>query len=75
MEVNMPGKADMMEVFNVNHPGKSSFVQKDKYEEVKRVLKDLMPDSSLGLTQDEMAVLVIEHVSGTVFEDRTKAGW
>jgi hypothetical protein len=71
----MPNRDDQIEVFNVNHPGRSSFVSKDKYKEVKRVLKDYMPDKSPGLTQDEMASLVIEHVSGKVFEDRTKAGW
>ena len=71
----MTGKDDMIEVFNINKPGQSSFVRKDKYEEVKRVLKALMPDTSPGLTQDEMAMLVVENVSGTVFEDRNKAGW
>jgi hypothetical protein len=71
----MPGNAEKMEVFNIHHPGSSSFVQKDKYEEVKRVLKEYMPAASPGLTQDEMAALVVEKVSGTVFEDRTKAGW
>lgn len=71
----MTGKDDMIEVFNINKPGQSSFVRKDKYEEVKRVLRALMPDTSPGLTQDEMAILVIQNVSGTVFEDNTKAGW
>jgi hypothetical protein len=71
----MSGKEDMIEVFNINKPGQSSFVRKDKYEEVKRVLKALMPDTSPGLTQDEMARLVVENVSGSVFEDRNKGGW
>lgn len=71
----MTGKEDKVEVFNINKPGQSSFVQKDKYEEVKRVLKSMMPDRSPGLTQDEMAKLVIENVSTTVFEDRNRAGW
>jgi hypothetical protein len=74
-EVDMPGKVEKLEVFNINTPGKSSFVQKEKYEEVKRVLKEYMPSESPGLTQDEMATLVIENVSGKVFDDRTKAGW
>jgi hypothetical protein len=65
----MSGKEDMIEVFNINKPGQSSFVRKDKYEEVKRVLKALMPDTSPGLTQDEMARMLV------VFEDRNKAGW
>ena len=71
----MSGKLEKIEVFNVNKPGSSSFVQKDKYEEVKRVLRELMPAASPGLTQDEMAALVVENVSGTVFEDMNKAGW
>lgn len=71
----MPGKKETTEVFNINKPGTSSFVQKDKYEEVKRVLKAFMPTRSPGLTQDEMASLVIDHVSEDVFDDRTKAGW
>jgi hypothetical protein len=71
----MPDKPERIEVFNVNTPGRSSFVQKDKYEEVKRVMQALMPSTSPGLTQDELAELVIEHVSNSVFEDRSKAGW
>ena len=71
----MAGKEDMIEVFNINKPGHSSFVRKDKYEEVKRVLKGMMPNGSPGLTQDEMARLVVDNVSGKVFEDRSKAGW
>lgn len=66
---------EMVEVFNVNSPGKSSFVQKDKYDEVRRVLKEFMPKSSPGLTQDEMASIVREKVSSVIFEDRVKAGW
>ena len=71
----MTGKDDMIEVFNINKPGHSSFVRRDKYEEVKRVLKALMPETSPGLTQDEMAMLVVENVSETVFEDKSKSGW
>jgi hypothetical protein len=37
----------MIEVFNINKPGKSSSVRKDRYEEVKRVLKALMPDMNM----------------------------
>ncbi len=66
---------EMIEVFNVNTPGRSSFVQKDKYEEVRRVLRERLPTSAPGLTQDEMDALVRENVSGSVFEDRSKAGW
>ncbi len=66
---------EMIEVFNVNVPGTSSFVQKDKYEEVRRVLRERMPTSAPGLTQDEMDRLVRENVSDAVFEDRSKAGW
>jgi hypothetical protein len=35
----------------------------------------MMPDRISGLTQDEMTRLVVENVSGNVFEDRNKAGW
>jgi len=38
-EVDMPGKVEKLEVFNINTPGRSSFIQKDKYEEVKRVIR------------------------------------
>jgi hypothetical protein len=71
----MAGKKEKIEVFNVNHPGRSSFVQRDKYEDVKRVLKENMPHKSPGLTQSEMADLVIKKVSDTVFDDKSKAGW
>jgi len=71
----MGGRAEKIEVFNINAPGRSSFVQRDKYEEVKRVLKALMPTKSPGMTQDEMASLVIEQVSEAIFEDKSKAGW
>ena len=71
----MPSKKEKIEVFNINNPGKSSFVQKDRYEEVKRILKEFMPNKSPGMNQDEMAILVIEKVSGTIFDNKTKAGW
>ena len=70
----MSGRKEKIEVFNINTPGKSSFVQKDKYDEVKRVLKELMPRKSPGLTQDEMADLVREIGSGDIFEDINKYG-
>jgi len=71
----MSSKKENVEVFNINTPGKSSFVQKDKYDEVKRVLKKLMPRKSPGLTQNEMADLVRENVSVEIFEDKNKSGW
>lgn len=74
-ESKMRSKKEKIEVFNINNPGKSSFVQKDKYEEVKRGFKEYMPNKSPGMNQDEMARLVIEKVSDTVFDDKTKAGW
>jgi len=74
-ELAMPDKTVKIEVFNINIPGRSSYVQRDKYEEVKRVLKSYMPKESPGLTQDELSSLVIEHVSEAVFDDRRKAGW
>jgi hypothetical protein len=74
-ELAMPDKTVKIEVFNINIPGRSSYVQRDKYEEVKRVLKAYMPKRSPGLTQDELSSLVIEHVSEAVFDDRQKAGW
>ncbi len=66
---------EMVEVFNVNIPGVSSRVRKDKYEEVKRVLWTYMPETPPGLTQDEMARLVVEKVSREIFEDAAKAPW
>jgi hypothetical protein len=71
----MPGRKEQIEVFNINTPGRSSFVHKDKYDEVKRVMKTYMPTRSPGVTQDEMASLVIERVSEAVFDDKSKAGW
>ncbi len=71
----MSVKNEKIEVFNINKIGTSAFVQKDKYDEVKKVLIEFMPHESPGLTQDEMASLVIAKVSHKIFEDRSKAGW
>jgi hypothetical protein len=73
MEMKM--REEMIEVFNVNIPGVSSRVRRDKYEEVKRVLNTYMPEMPPGLTQEEMASLVMEKVSRDVFEDAAKAPW
>lgn len=71
----MPVKPERIEVFNINTPGTSSFVQKYKYDEVKKVMQAHMPTQAPGMTQDELAELVIAHVSNAIFPDRTKAGW
>ena len=68
-------KESKIEVFNVNTPGKSNFVQKDKYDEVRKILLKHLPAKEPGLTQNEMMILVESQVSEEIFPKKETSGW
>ncbi len=67
--------SDKVEVLNINHPGKSSNVDGQKYRAIKKALLKSLPKKSPGLTQKEMISAAKSHLDETVFPGGAKAGW
>lgn len=68
-------KDDQIEVFNVDTPGKSNFVQRDKYEEVRSILLNNLPTKLPGVSENEMMILVESQASDKLFPKKETLGW
>ena len=66
---------DMIEVENINVPGRVSRVNAVKYDALKKVLLEILPEKAPGLTQKEMMVQVSEKVPQDLFPGGAKSGW
>lgn len=62
-------------VENVNHPGQTSNVNADKYEDMKKALLKVLPKKAPGLTQKEMQTAVKAHLSDSLFPGGATSGW
>ncbi len=65
----------MIEVENVNTPGKVSRVNAAKYSEMKAALYACLPSASPGLNQNEMREGAKQHLSQTLFPEGKTSGW
>src|SRR6266702_4411637 len=68
-------KAKMIEVENVNHPGRVKRLEADMYEAMKRAFLKILPKTSPGLTVEEIQQCVIAHLPEELFPGGSKAGW
>jgi hypothetical protein len=66
---------ETVEVFNVNHPGRSSHVDARKYGEMKRALLELLPADEPGMTQAQMIAGIPALLSAAIFPGGETAGW
>lgn len=66
---------DKIEVENVNTPGRSSRVDREKYNAMRSALLKVMPDGQPGITAKEAKTALFEHLSEELFPGGAKAGW
>ena len=67
--------ADMIEVENINTPGKTTRVNAAKYANMKAAFEKALPKSSPGLTQAETRDAVKPHLSEDLFPGGATCGW
>lgn len=68
-------KSEMIEVENVNVPGRVSNVNAEKYEAMRGVLLKVLPKEPPGLTQDEMSTGVLPHLPQNLWPNGEKSMW
>ncbi|MEE4199176.1 DUF6958 family protein [Erythrobacter sp.] len=66
---------EMIEVENVNTPGKVSRVNAAKYADMLAAFERAVPKSSPGLTQGEVREAVKPHLSQDLFPGGKTCGW
>ncbi len=62
-------------VENVNHPGKTTSLDKAPYEAMKKAMLRVLPKRPPGFTPDEIQKAVLPLLPEDVFPGRAKAGW
>ena len=68
-------KTKMIEVENVNHPGRVKRLEADRYEAMRRAFLKILPRTLPGLTAGEIQERVIAHLPEELFPGGAKAGW
>jgi hypothetical protein len=68
-------RSKMVEVENVNVPGRVSNVDADRYEAMRAVLLDVLPGGLPGLTQAEMSAAVLPHLPQDLWPNGEKSMW
>ncbi|MFK7992797.1 MAG: hypothetical protein AB8B87_01585 [Granulosicoccus sp.] len=66
---------EKIEVENVNTPGRSTRVNRAKYESMKNAMEKTLPKKSPGLPQNEIREAVKPHLDQTLFPGGETAGW
>ena len=67
--------AELIEVENVNTPGKVTRVNAEKYADMRGAFDKALPRSSPGLDQNEIREAVKPHLSNTLFPQGKTCGW
>lgn len=66
---------DKIIVENVNHPGRTSRVDRVKYEAMKKAVEAALPKTTPGMTQAECIEAVKAHLPQDLFPNGEKSGW
>lgn len=66
---------DTILVENVNQPGRTSPVNRAKYEAMRAALMAVLPATEPGLSQAEMTAAVKPHLPDDLFPGGQTAGW
>ena len=64
-----------VEVENVNTPGRTTRVDKAKYEDMRRALLKVLPSGEPGMTARELKEKLLPHLSSNLFPGGETAGW
>jgi len=67
--------AEMVEVENINTPGKSTRVNAAKYADMRAALEKSLPKTSPGLNHTEMREAAKPFLSEDLFPQGTTSGW
>lgn len=68
-------KSEMQVVENINHPGKTTRVNAEKYAAMKEALLNALPEEKPGLTQAEMGEAVLPYLSENLWPGGEKSMW
>ena len=68
-------KAEMIEIENINVPGRISQVNAEKYHAMRAVLLEVLPKRAPGLTQKEMGEAVLPHLPQHLWPNGEKSMW
>ena len=71
----MSSRNEKITVENVNVPGHTTRVDKAMYDAMKRVMWQVLPAKSPGLTQNEIREAVVPQLPEDLFPGGAKAGW
>ncbi len=66
---------DMIEVQNINTPGKVARVNAAKYADMLAAFEKAVPRASPGLTQDQLREAVKPHLSDALYPGGKTSGW
>jgi hypothetical protein len=67
--------AGRVELFNINHPGKSRLVDEAPYRAMRSALLSVLPSAEPGFTFSDMEREISPHLPERVFPGGDKAGW
>ena len=62
-------------VENINHPGKTTLLDKAPYEAMKKAMVRVLPKRPPGLTPDEVYKAVLPLLPESLFPGGARAGW
>jgi hypothetical protein len=62
-------------VRNINHPGKTTILDKEPYEAMKKAMLKTLPKRPPGLTPDDIYVAVRSLLPEAIFPESARAGW
>ncbi len=66
---------DKIVVENINHPGKTTLLDRTPYEAMKKAMLKVLPKRAPGLTPDDVHKAVLPLLPENVFPGGTRAGW
>lgn len=69
------GRDDRIEIQNVNHPGRTTTVDRAMYEAMRSALLAVLPAGAPGLTETQYRLAVLAHLPASLYPDGAKAGW
>ena len=67
--------AEMIEVENINTPGKTSRVNAAKYRDMRQAIEQALPRATPGLNQNEIREAVKPFLSAVLFPQGKTCGW
>ena len=67
--------SDMIDIENVNTPGKITRVNAAKYADMHAAMQAALPKASPGVTQSEMVEAVKPYLSEDLFPEGKTSGW